>query len=194
VDSKLKEGDILFQDLDCGGLCDAIETVTTGVDGKSFSHCALVVKVGDTLKVVEATGEAVQVNSLEKFFRRSGDTTEIRNVTVGRLNASYAHLIPDASAKAMQLVGQPYDHEFIMDNGKWYCSEMIYDVFKDANKGKPVFDLAPMTFKDPKTQATFPAWVSYYQNLAKPIPEGEPGINPGSISRSEKLGIVRIFW
>ena len=38
--TTLKEGDLLFQDLNCGELCDAIETVTQGVDGKDFSHCA----------------------------------------------------------------------------------------------------------------------------------------------------------
>jgi hypothetical protein len=82
---NLQEGDLLFQDLNCGELCDAIEAVTEGVNGKDFSHCAMVVKINDSLKVVEAIGDKVQVNTLKDFFARSGDTASIQNITVGRV-------------------------------------------------------------------------------------------------------------
>ena len=81
----IQEGDLLFQDLDCGPLCDAIEAVTEGVNGKDFSHCAMVVKINDSLKVVEAIGDQVQVITLHDFFARSGDTASIQNITVGRV-------------------------------------------------------------------------------------------------------------
>ena len=58
-ESGLKAGDLLFQDLDCGPMCDAIEAVTEGAQGKDFSHCAMVVKVQDSLKVLEAMGKGV---------------------------------------------------------------------------------------------------------------------------------------
>ena len=54
---ELREGDLLFQNLNCGALCDAIETVTEGVDGKDFSHCGIVVELNDSLKVIEAIGD-----------------------------------------------------------------------------------------------------------------------------------------
>ncbi len=195
--SELKEGDLLFQNLQCGPLCNAIEAVTQGVDGKNFSHCALVVKINDTLKVVEAIGKGVQVNSLKTFFARSGDTAAIQNITVERLKKKYASLVPGAEAFAMQQVGQPYDDDFLMNNGKWYCSELIYAAFKNANHGKAFFPLQPMTFKDPKTQQFFPAWVDYYKALNEPVPQGKPGTNPGLISRSQKIHIVnlkRVPW
>jgi hypothetical protein len=188
----LKAGDILFQNLNSGELCDAIEAVTKGIDGKDFSHCALVVDINDTLKVIEAIGETVQVNSLEDFFARSGDTAAIKNITVGRLKDQYEHLILKATSNSKKLIGKPYDDEFILNNGKWYCSELIYDVFKEANNRKPFFDLEPMTFKSPKTQIFFPAWEAYYKDLNKEIPEGQSGINPGLISRSDKIKIIRI--
>ncbi|MBN2638837.1 MAG: hypothetical protein JXR65_07095 [Bacteroidales bacterium] len=190
--SSIQQGDILFQNLHCGPLCDAIDAVTQGVDGKSFSHCALVVKVNDTLKVVEAIGSKVQVNSLKTFFARSGDTGVIRNITVERLKKPYRSLISGAQAFALNQVGAPYDDDFIMNNGKWYCSELIYAAFKSANDGKEVFPLEPMTFKDPKTHEFFPAWVEYYRQLGEPIPEGQPGTNPGLISRSPDLQVVRM--
>ena len=189
---SLKEGDLLFQDLNCGALCDAIETVTQGVDGKKFSHCAMIVKQNDSLKVVEAIGGNVQISSLHHFFARSGDTATIKNITIARINTINEASIKKASAFAIQQVGQPYDDEFIMDNGKWYCSELLDEAFKEANNQQALFNLAPMTFKDPRTKDYFPAWVDYYKALQKPIPEGQPGINPGSISRSDKLTILKI--
>ena len=35
---KLKNGDLLFQDLDSSPLCDAIEKVTSGFNNLNFSH------------------------------------------------------------------------------------------------------------------------------------------------------------
>jgi hypothetical protein len=39
----LKEGDLLFQDLDSSPLCDAIELVTPGYNDANFSHIGLIV-------------------------------------------------------------------------------------------------------------------------------------------------------
>jgi Permuted papain-like amidase enzyme, YaeF/YiiX, C92 family len=188
--SSLHEGDLLFQDLDCGDLCNAIETVTEGVNGRDFSHCAMVVKQGNEWMVAEAIGDKVQLNSLQDFFARSGDTLEIKNIVVGRIADQYAGLLPKSIEFVKAQINKPYDDEFIADNGSYYCSELIYDAFKAANQNQAFFNLAPMTFKDPATDAFFPAWIEYYQGLGKEIPEGKPGINPGLISRSEKINII----
>lgn len=190
--SEIREGDILFQNLDCGGLCDAIEAVTEGVNGKDFSHCALVVRVNDSLKVIEAIGDKVQLTSLQAFFTRSGDTTIVKNITLGRLKDEYSQYIPKAVNFAIQQLGVPYDEEFLMNNNKWYCSELIYQSFKLANNQHDFFELQPMTFKEPATHNYFTVWIDYYNNLNKPIPEGEPGINPGLISRSDKIQIINL--
>jgi hypothetical protein len=191
--ATLQEGDLLFQDLNCGELCDAIEAVTEGVNGKDFSHCAMVVKINDTLQVVEAIGDKVQVNSLRNFFARSGDTASIQNITVGRVLEKYQPLVAKAALKVKEYIGEPYDDVFLMNNNSWYCSELVYESFKEANDSKDFFELNPMTFKDPKTNAFFPAWVDYYQQLKTDIPEGKPGINPGLISRSDRIQIVPIM-
>lgn len=183
---------MLFQNLDCGGLCDAIEAVTEGIEGKDFSHCAMVVNINDTLKVIEAIGGKVHVNSLKNFFVRSGDSAQIKNITIGRVKEEYDHLIAGAALFANRQIGQPYDDEFLPNNGKWYCSELIYQAFKEANKQVDFFQLQPMTFKDPETKNFFPAWIDYYKSLSKPIPEGEPGINPSLISLSPKILIIKI--
>ncbi|MEI8201756.1 MAG: YiiX/YebB-like N1pC/P60 family cysteine hydrolase [Bacteroidota bacterium] len=188
---SLKEGDLLFQHLNCGPLCEAIEAVTQGVEGKKFAHCAMIVKIDDSLKVIEAIGNKVQTNSITAFFARSGDTNGVHNVTLGRVKNKYKSLLKKAVEFAKKQIGQPYDDEFLLDNGKWYCSELLYESFKAANNQKDFFILSPMTYKQPGSNDFFPAWIDYYRQLKAPIPEGKPGINPGSISRSDKIEIIQ---
>ncbi len=191
---EFKNGDILFQDLDCGGLCDAIEAVTEGIDGKSFSHLGLVHVFHDSIVVIEAIGKHVQVTPIQVFVHRNLDETGNPKVVVSRLATDDSELIMSATEYAAGQLGKPYDDAFLYDNGAYYCSELIYDAFKFANGNDPFFKLFPMTFKDPSTKEMFPVWVEYYENLKMPIPEGELGCNPGGISRSEKLEVVASFY
>jgi len=184
----LLPGDILFQDLDCGPLCEAIEAVTEGVNGKDFSHCGMVVEVDGSLQVVEAISKGgVVLTPVEQFIARSG----AENITHTRLKPAHRYALPMATAFAIDQVGMPYDEEYILKNGRFYCSELLYESFKMANKNKDFFQLYPMTYKQPRSQDFFPAWEAYYEKLDKPIPEGKPGLNPGSISRSDKLMVIR---
>jgi uncharacterized protein YycO len=188
--TKFKEGDILMASIECGPLCDAINKVTDGYNGKDYNHCALVISVNDTLKVIEAIGNHVQINSVEKFYARVGDTNAIRNVLHTRLKAPFTPLIDKACSQATTYLNQPYDDAFILNNNKMYCSELVYEAFKFANNGNDVFSCKPMTYKDPATKLFFPPWVQYYKDINHAIPEGELGINPGLISLSEKLEVV----
>jgi len=185
---QLKDGDLIFQDMDCGPLCDAIEAVTEGHNGNDFSHMGMVYHRNDTLFVIEAAGKAVRLNTLEKF---SKNTT--KPMYVGRLKKQYQKIIPQAMAFSLKQLGVPYDTEYVYNNGSYYCSELIYDAFKDANKHKPFFTLYPMTYKQPGTDDFFPAWVDYYKQIGKPIPQGHPGCNPGGISTSDKIEVLGSF-
>lgn len=183
--TKLESGDLIFQDLDCGDMCDAIEAVTTGFDGHSFSHVGLVKRMGKTVMVIEAIGGRVHMVPVDSFTRRTTN-----KMYVGRVKKPYTRLIRKAVDYAAKQVGTPYDDAFIYNNGKYYCSELIYDAFLYANHDKPFFTLEPMTFKKPGSDEYFPVWKAYYEKLGIPVPEGEPGCNPGGLSRSDKLFIV----
>jgi len=182
---ELKDGDLIFQDMDCGPLCDAIEAVTEGYNGTDFSHIGMVFHRNDTTYIVEAAGKAVRLTTLENFTKNTS-----KPMLVGRVKKKYTKLLPTAINFAVLQVGVPYDDEYIYDNGYYYCSELIYDAFKKANKGNAFFELKPMTYVQPGTEEFFPAWVEYYASIGKVIPEGEPGCNPGGLSMSDKIEIV----
>ncbi|MES2485947.1 MAG: YiiX/YebB-like N1pC/P60 family cysteine hydrolase [Bacteroidota bacterium] len=182
---QLQDGDLIFQDMDCGPLCDAIEAVTEGYNGADFSHMGVVYHRNDTVHIIEAAGSAVRLTPLEKFKKNTS-----KPMLVGRLKPEFRSLAKNAIGFSLLQMGVPYDDEYVYSNGSYYCSELVYDAFMFANGGKPFFELQPMTYKQPGTDNFFPAWVDYYKSINKNIPEGQPGCNPGGISLSNKIDIV----
>lgn len=180
----LKTGDLLFQSMNCGPLCEAINQVTAGYQGHDFSHMGMVYVQNDSIFIIEASGTAVKKTPFETFKSYTNE-----KMFVGRLKQKYQAYIPEAIAFALQQIGTPYDEAYMYDNGKYYCSELIYDAFLHAYK-KPLFELLPMTFKSPKSNEYFEVWFDYYKQLNIEIPEGKPGCNPGGISTSDKLKII----
>ena len=187
---EFKTGDLLFQDLKCGPLCDAIDAVTKGYQGKDFSHVGMVVNYQNQLGVIEAIGSKVQFTSLNIFLGRSFDAKGKPLVVAARLKKKYTQSIAKACELAIASLGTPYDDRFLPNNDSLYCSELIYAVYLNQASAKPLFKLAPMTYKQPGSKAFFPAWEQYYANLKSPIPEGKMGLNPGLISRSGKIKII----
>lgn len=186
--SNFKQGDLLFQNIDCGPLCDAIEQVTFGRDSLKFSHIGLVYIKQDSVYVIEAIGKAVTITSYPNFKKRSTNP-----LYLGRVKPEHQHLIDSAISFAIKQIGVPYDEPFLYNNQKYYCSELIYDAFKSSNQNNPFFELEPMTFKVPNSNSYFKAWVDYYKKLNIEIPEGKPGINPAGISRSDKINWLGII-
>lgn len=187
---KLKPGDLLFQDLDCGGLCDAIESVTEGYKNSTFSHVGIVLlNAKGEPEVLEAIGDSVHVSPLSNFLKRQLDADQKPKVAVGRLKKKYRALIPAALQEGKKLRGKAYDDVFAMNNDRYYCSELVYEMFTKANNNQPLFPLFPMTYKTPHSNETMEVWIAYFNKLNASIPENEPGLNPGGISRSKVLKV-----
>ncbi|MBD0824516.1 YiiX/YebB-like N1pC/P60 family cysteine hydrolase [Aestuariibaculum marinum] len=181
---QLQNGDLIFQSIDCGPLCDAINQVTEGYQGNDFNHMGMVVIQGKKRYVLEASGTEVSLTPYDAFVSKSD-----MPMYVGRLKKRYRNLIPEAIAFGEKQLGKPYDVNYLYDNDKYYCSELIYDCFLNAN-GKPFFKLFPMTYKAPGSEVYFKVWEDYFKNLNMEVPEGQPGCNPGGMSLSKKIRII----
>lgn len=191
---ELQEGDLLFQDSDCGPFCDAIEAVTEGVGDYDFSHIGLLMKDKDgDLKVMEAISKGVVLTPIDDFKNRSVDSLGQAKVVVGRMNNEYLEYIPEAINFINSKMESEYDDVFDLSNDKYYCSELIHLAFKDS-AGRELFETPPMTFKEPDTDNTYSIWIDYFVDLKTTIPEGQPGLNPGSMSRSSSIDIVYRYF
>lgn len=188
-----KVGDLYFQDLNCGELCDAITTSTYGYDHTQVSHVAMLVKTGEHPEVIEATTPVVQQIPLEQFLARSVDENGNPRVMVGRLDSQYQSLIPQAVMEAQQWIGQPYNRDFRYHNHeqRFYCSQLVYQAFAKANHGVAIFPLNTMTFK--MNGQTLPAWQAYFADIGEAIPEGHKGTNPGMMSRDQNIKIIHYY-
>jgi len=192
-DFDWREGDMLFQDGACGDFCDAIRAVTSGYEGKDFSHNGMLMKENEKWYVLEAISAGVSQTKLDDFLNRHLDSLQNPKVVVGRLKPEYQHLIPATLMEAELLLGKPYDSGFDLQNDSYYCSELIHLSLQKANQGKPVFAVNPMTFKDPDSDDFFPVWKMYFEKLKMEIPEGKPGLNPGGMSLDPAIEIIYDF-
>tara|TARA_Y100000589_G_scaffold156122_1_gene148671 strand:- start:11173 stop:11844 length:672 start_codon:yes stop_codon:yes gene_type:complete len=189
---NISNGDILFQDLDSSPLCDAIELVTKGYNGKKFSHVGIVVKTPDNkYHVLEAFTNGVDTVNLDVFLNRSLNTNKKPKVLVGRLRERHKAKIENAIEIGLNLIGSKYDEEFKINNDKFYCSELIYEIFFHANNKIPLFNLEPMTFK--LNNKILDTWDKYFKELNIDVPENKLGINPGSISLSKEIHIIHDY-
>ena len=177
--TAFQDGDILFQKLPCGGLCDAIIATTPCAEGRRFNHCGMVKIVDGKSFVIEAIGSQVQQTPLQKFLARDTAAT----ISAGRPHWKNKEEGKQAAIQAATFIGRPYDDAFLPGDTALYCSELVWEVSKRDRK--KLFQLEPMTFKE--GGATHPDWVSYYKALGVAPPEGVLGINPCGIANSPEL-------
>jgi hypothetical protein len=192
---SLQSGDIIFQESCSGDLGEAIKDVTTsGIEDYRLTHVGMVWvdEATDSIFVLEATHPRVSKTPLSDYLYPKGKCAP-RSV-VGRLKEHFRPLIPSAIEEGKKLIGKDYDDDFDLKNDKYYCSEFVYLVLLKANHEVPVFALNIMTFKSKENGEFSPNWVTHFQKLGIPIPEGEYGINPGAMSRqTDVIDIVHFY-
>lgn len=107
-------------------------------------------------------------------------------------NESTANFLSIKPKKAFTFIGQKYDWNFLPDNGKMYCSELVYESFKDA-EGHPLFHSAPMNYYD--AEGNIPQyWIDLFKKLGTDIPQGIEGTSPQGMSQEESLTEVYRYF
>jgi uncharacterized protein YycO len=179
--SDLQNGDILFTGpamTNGGNLSKAIDEVTQTDLATNYTHMGIVEAEGLQLWVIHAAPEkGVCRETLDQFL-------ESRKVAdVYRLKDTAQVFIPEALEHASRLLGLPYDSTYIIGGAAHYCSGLLYTLYE----AHQVFELEPMTFKNPATGEYHPIWVEHYEALDMEIPEGLPGCNPNGLAASPHL-------
>jgi len=181
--ADLHTGDLIFLDLDCGEICSAIEDVTLEqfrVSGPRLSHVGVLSFDRDSREwwVFEAWPQAgVSRITLKAFLKRvKRGENESDGYYVFRFPKAHRVEAVAALNVLRSFFGKPYDSKFMINESDFYCSELIYESWKNL-KSNP-FSLKPMYFGAPQsTQRRI--WEQYFKDLKIPkIPESLPGISP----------------
>ena len=191
--SILQQGDLLFNVVATkAGTGGAIADATQGVSNQPVVHVAIVCKKDNMTYALEASGEhGVWLNPIDSFFVHADHTPSGKPmVLVGRLKNTA--MVQQAVAKALTYLGKPYDYLYGASEDSIYCSELVHYSYIDE-KGQFIFPQQPMSFHD-ATGHILQFWLDAYAKRGLAVPEGEPGTNPGAISRSDKIMIIKSFY
>ncbi|WP_298638534.1 YiiX/YebB-like N1pC/P60 family cysteine hydrolase [uncultured Prevotella sp.] len=176
---SLCEGDLLF----CAQVKgNNITDVTQGVGGMKIDHVAIFHRQGGRTFALEAIHSGVGLTPTDSFMARR----EV--VLAARLRDTLG--VARSVERALRFIGRPYDFNFMPDDSAFYCSELVQKCYRDS-RGELVFKPIPMSFHDQSGRIT-PYWHDYYARQGLQVPEGEPGSNPGDLSRSAAICILGI--
>lgn len=188
TDIRIEEGDLLFE-IDNSGRANAVTEVTSGLDGLKISHVAIAVSQHGKLFALEAVSRGVVLTPIDSMLSRPFHSN-IPCIAVGRLIDRSN--VKQSIERAMQHLGKPYDVWFMPKNDAFYCSELVQECFIE-NDGKNIFATKPMTFCDRPGHIS-DMWQRHFERIGTPVPEGVEGTNPGDLSKSEKIRIVKLIY
>jgi hypothetical protein len=112
--SEVREGDVIFQT----SKSQQSPLIQIGTRSK-ITHCGIIVMRGGKPYVLE-TLKTLVLTPLEKFIARGEDGKYwIKRSSRENIKIKYA-----------KYLGKPYDLAFKFDNGRFYCSELVYDIYQ----------------------------------------------------------------
>jgi hypothetical protein len=112
--SEVREGDVIFQT----SKSQQSPLIQIGTRSK-ITHCGIIVMRGGKPYVLE-TLKTLVLTPLDKFIARGEDGKFwIKRSSKENIKIKYA-----------KYLGKPYDLAFKFDNGRFYCSELVYDIYQ----------------------------------------------------------------
>ena len=166
---RLTTADLLFH---VTPQSNAITDVTPGM----IDHVAIVLNKDS---VIEAVGRGVVITPIDSLRQQPG------YYLIGRVKGVHR---ASSITHARTYLGRAYDYLYLPDNEAIYCSELVQFSFVDKH-GNRLFEPIPMSFHDETGQIT-DYWHRFYKERGMEVPEGQPGTNPGELSRRRQIRIV----
>lgn len=191
LSQQLQNSDLLFVVGSDSEFSQAIASATGGDDNLKYVHVAILKVDNDMMQVIEADPEnGVRKITLDEFLAGAPRLSGNPGVVIKRLNADFD--ADSAVANAEKHLGEPYDWLYLPDNGKSYCSELVYESYIDE-QGHPIFQAVPMNFRN--ADGTMPEfWERLFRQSGMAVPEGVPGTNPQDMSKDSRLKeVLRYF-
>lgn len=188
-EEKIQNGDLLFvglNSLDVEGenMTSAIAHATG--DGQvNFIHTAILeVDHEGKIWIIDATikrgVDRHPLDTMLRDFTLKDGSSPIYKVMRLKDNRNAAQYVENAK----KFLGEEYDEYFMHNNGRHYCTELVYDSY--IENGRPLFESSPMNFKN--KDGEFPVyWVDLFHKIGTSIPQDQPGTNPQSMSKSDIL-------
>ena len=192
----LKTGDLVFvgipadYTLDPDSMDSAIADATGDAAGLNLIHTAILDLTDGEPWIIDATiRRGVDRHPLDTFLRDF--TLRDGSLPVFEIKRLRDDARAEASvANARQYLGLPYDSTFLPDNDAFYCTELVYCSYLDAD-GNPLFRSEPMNFKN--AEGEFPLyWKQLFDLLGQDIPQGVPGTNPQGMAAETILRSVDV--
>ena len=111
----LREGDVVFQ-ISKSRQSKYIIAATKSL----WSHCGVIIEKSGGLYVLEASS-TVRLTPYKQWRSKGrGGIVKARRYTDKPVKIKYS-----------KYLGKPYDLAFRFDNNAWYCSELVYDIYKN---------------------------------------------------------------
>lgn len=175
---KLQNGDLLFVRASDSRVDGAIGAATHIQTKPNYTHVGIVEVDEGGIYVIEANMQQGVVRIPFMNFQESNPSFDAYRL-VGKYD------VKDILARAKTYLGQPYDFYYRANNGKMYCSELVWESYLDK-KGAHIFEAKPMNFYD--SQGKLPSyWRESFEKLGVAVPQGELGTNPNTMSQSKQL-------
>ena len=169
---NVREGDVIFQTSQ-SEQSPLIKLATRSV----ITHCGIIVMKSGKPYVLE-TLNTLKLTPLDKFVARSKDGRYwLKRSDKENIKIKYNHYL-----------GKPYDVAFRMDNNIYYCSELVYDIYKkqlgiELCKPKKIDDyLILCTDRLPKIKK---------EMQRRGIKKEQYAVAPVDVFRSDKLKFVK---
>lgn len=189
---ELCTGDLVFVGGSTSAFSKAITNTTAVTDTIQFDHVGIIeVDSLGRIFVIEANpAKGVIISDWDDFLLDAPTVDGNPLAVVYRFTVKISP--EDIISRAKAHLGEPYDWWYLPDNGKMYCSELVYESYFDTI-GNRLFEAAPMNFRTP--DGSIPKfWEELFAKINSPVPEGVAGTNPADMAKNPCLiEVVRLF-